>query len=282
MIVNAINMLNKAKNEKKAVPQFNINNLEWTRYILESCDEANSPVILGASEGAIKYMGGYKTVFNLVKSLVEDLNITVEVAIHLDHGSSVDSCKKAIEAGFTSVMFDGSKLPLFENIEKIKEVINFAKQFNVSVEGEIGQIGGEEDNHKATILYADKEDCDVFVKETNVDFLAAGLGSVHGLYKEEPNLQYDLMKKIATSTNIPIVLHGGTGIPDNQIKKAIENGISKININTELQVVWSKAIREFIKQNEEVYDPRKIINSGKNAVKSAVREKIELFGTNKL
>lgn len=270
-------MLEKAKKEKYAVPHFNINNLEWARFILETCEENKSPVILGVSEGAIKYMGGYSVVSFIVYGLVKELNITIPVALHLDHGSSVDSCKKAIDVGFTSVMIDGSKYPLEENITITGEVVSYAHSKNVTVEAEVGAIGGEEDGIVNETMYATIEDA-IALSKTKIDFLAPALGSVHGLYKGEPNLNFDRMKQISEVTNLPLVLHGGTGIPDEQIKKAIECGICKLNINTELQIAWSNSVRAFLENDKNVYDPRKIIKSGEEAIKSAIKKKLELLG----
>ncbi len=280
MIVNAKLMLDKAMKEQYAVCQFNINNLEWTRFILEECQDNNSPVILGVSEGATKYMGGYKTVANIVKSLVEELNITVPVCLHLDHGSSYDNCVKAIDSGFTSVMIDASRENFEKNIQITNDVVKYAKEYDVTVEAEIGHIGGEEDGIAMEILYAEVDKCIDFVAETKIDFLAPALGSVHGLYKGEPNLNFSRMEEIKNEVNLPLVLHGGTGIPDYQIKKAIECGICKININTELQIVWTNAVRGFLNENKEIYDPRKIIKAGETAIKKAVKEKIKLLGSN--
>lgn len=277
MLVNSKEMLLAAKTGKYAIPQFNINNLEWTRYILEEMNDLNVPVILGVSEGAIKYMGGYQTVVNLVTGLIKDLNIKIPVCLHLDHGTSFESCKKAIDAGFTSVMIDASKYKLEENIKITKEVVDYAHLKNITVEAEIGHIGGQEDNISSSITNARLEECLELVEKTNIDSLAPALGSVHGLYKGEPNLDFETMNQINNNLEIPLVLHGGTGIPDYQIKKAIECGISKININTELQIVWSDAVKEFIKENSNVYDPRKIISSGKEKLKEKVREKQKLF-----
>lgn len=273
------NMLLKAKNGKYAVPQFNINNLEWTRYILETCEEMKSPVILGVSEGAAKYMGGYYTVVSLVKGLVHDLKITVPVAIHLDHGSSVDSCKSAIDVGFTSVMIDASKYSLEENINFTSEVVEYAHSRNVSVEAEIGHIGGVEDGVSADIMYARLEDCMALVDATSLDVLAPALGSVHGIYKGEPKLDFDRMLEISLKCDLPLVLHGGSGIPDAQIKRAVECGITKLNINTDLQLVWTYDVRKFLNENADVYDPRKVIKSGEGAIKDKIREKIVLLGS---
>ena len=280
MLVNMKEMLNKADSGKYAVPHFNINNLEWTRFILEECQELNSPVILGVSEGAIKYMGGYKTVSNLVKSLISDLNITIPVALHLDHGSSYESCVKAIDNGFTSVMIDASKYPLEENINITKQVVLYAKDKNVTVEAEVGAIGGEEDGVADELAYAKIEDAVKLVDSTNIDFLAPALGSVHGIYKGKPKLDFERMVKIHELIKLPLVLHGGSGIPDELIKKSISCGITKININTELQIAWSNAVRIFLNENDKVYDPRKIIKGGEIAMKEMIKEKIILFGSN--
>lgn len=281
MIENAKEMLNKARVNKYAVPQFNINNLEWTRYILEECELMKSPVILGVSEGAIKYMGGYKTVYNLVNGLFDDLKISIPVVIHLDHGSSIQSCQTAIDNGFTSVMIDGSTNPIEENIRITKAVVAYAKTKNVSVEAEVGLVGGSEDGIVNELDYAKSEDCLKMVSEAQIDYLAASLGSIHGLYKgKTANLNFDRMVEISNLTNIPLVLHGGTGISDDKIKRAIASGICKININTELQVVWAKGIRTFLENDKEVYDPRKIIKAGEKALKEAVKAKIILFGSN--
>lgn len=279
MLENMKNMLEKAKKGKYAVPHLNINNLEWAKYILEECQELNSPVILGVSEGAAKYMGGYNVISGMVNGLLKDLNITIPVALHLDHGSSFDTCKKAIDAGFSSVMIDGSKLNLEDNIKVTKEVIAYAESKNVSVEAEIGCIGGSEDGVSNEILHAKTEDCVKIVNETNLCTLAPALGSVHGIYKGEPNLNFERMKEISEKTNLPLVLHGGTGIPDDKIKMAISCGISKINVNTELQLAWHGALKEFV-LNNDVYDPRKVIGSGELAIKEAVKAKVILFGSN--
>lgn len=281
MLENATKMLNEALEGKYAIPHFNINNLEWTKYILEECQTNNSPVILGVSEGAVKYMGGYNVVSHLVLGLVKDLNLSIPVALHLDHGSSYESCKKAIDAGFTSVMIDASKYELEENIKITNEVVNYAKIHNVSVEAEVGHIGGTEDTVSAEIAYAKVADAVKLVKDTNVNFFAPALGSVHGPYKGEPNLNFERMAEISKLTSIPLVLHGGSGIPDELIKKAISCGVSKININTELQIAWADALREFVKKNEVEYDPRKLIGSGEKAIKMAVADKIKLLGSNR-
>lgn len=279
MLVNMKDMLLKAKENKYAVPHFNINNLEWAKFILEECENLKSPVILGVSEGASKYMGGYNVVADMVKALVKSLNITVPVALHLDHGSDFENCKNAIEAGFTSVMIDASRYELDKNISITKEVVEYAKKFNVSVEAEIGHIGGNEDGINANILYADVLECITFSNNTGIDALAPALGSVHGLYKGEPNLAFNRMEEIGIKTNLPLVLHGGTGIPDFQIKEAIKCGTTKLNINTELQIAWTSGVRKFLASDEKSYDPRKVIKSGEANMKNAIREKIELLGS---
>lgn len=277
MLVNSKEILEKAKQGNYAVPHFNINNLEWTRYILEEMQELNSGVILGVSEGAIKYMGGVNVVANLVKSLIKDLNIQIDVVLHLDHGSSFEICQKCIDAGFTSVMIDASHYPLLENINITKRVVEYAHSKNVTVEAEIGQIGGSEDDMEGKNYNAKLEDVITLVNSTHIDSIAPALGSVHGLYKGKPNLDFITMKKISENVSIPLVLHGGTGIPDNLIQEAIRNGINKININTELQIAWASEVRKFLKENETAYDPRKVITSGEKAIKKVVKEKTKLF-----
>ena len=244
-LVNMCEMLTKAKEGKYAVGQFNINNLEWTKTILETAQEQNSPVILGVSEGAAKYMGGFKTVVGMVKGLIEELNITVSVAIHLDHGQSFENCKKAIDAGFTSVMIDGSHHPIDENIKMTKEVVDYAHAHGASVEAEVGTVGGNEDGVIGGIKYADCAECVKLVKEAGVDALAPALGSVHGPYQGEPVLGFVEMKEIQEATNMPLVLHGGTGIPDEKIQKAIACGTCKINVNTECQLAFNKLLRTY-------------------------------------
>ncbi|MDR1782210.1 MAG: class II fructose-1,6-bisphosphate aldolase [Bacilli bacterium] len=279
-LVNMKDMLIKAKNEKYAVGQFNINNLEWTQAILEVAQENNSPVILGVSEGAAKYMGGFNTVVNMVKGLMIDKNITVDVAIHLDHGSSFDKCKAAIDAGFTSVMIDGSHHPIDENIKITKEVVAIAHEKNVSVEAEVGIVGGQEDDVVAQgVIYANPEECFRISKEANLDCLAPALGSVHGEYKGEPKLGFDEMANISKMIDLPLVLHGGSGIPDYQIKKAIECGTCKINVNTECQQAFTKEVRDVLNNDAKMYDPRKYLGPGKEAIKKVVLDKMTLFGS---
>ena len=276
MLSNSIKMLDKAKNEKYAIPQFNINNLEWAKYILEISQNLKSPVILGVSENAIKYIGGYNTVVNMIKGLIKDLNITVPVSLHLDHGKSVQSCINAINAGFTSVMIDGSKFSLNENINMTNEVIKYAKEYNVSVEAEIENIDDNYDNNS----YSKLQDIIEFINKTDINSFAPSIGNAHGIYKNEPKLELNLLKQINENVDIPLVLHGGSGIDDEQIRKVIKLGISKININTQLQVEWSKQVRIFLNKNKNVYDPKEIINSGKDAIQKKVMEYIILFGSN--
>lgn len=278
MLVNMKEILEKAKEGKYAIAHFNINNLEWTRFILEAAEENKSPVILGVSEGAIKYMGGYSMVSFLVHGLIKELEITVPVALHLDHGSSLESCKKALDVGFSSVMIDASKYPIEQNIEVTEKVVSYAHSKNATVEAEVGAIGGEEDGIASESLYATVEES-VLLAKTGIDALAPALGSVHGLYKGEPKLNFERMMEIASITHLPLVLHGGTGIPDHQIKQAIQCGICKLNINTELQIAWSNAVRTFLEQNPDQYDPRKIIKSGEIAIKEAIKKKLELLGS---
>lgn len=280
MLVNSKEVLKKAKEGKYAVPHFNINNLEWTRFILEECEKEKSPVILGVSEGAKKYMVGFHTVTEMVKAMVEELQITVPVVLHLDHGSSVASCKEAIDAGFTSVMIDASKYSVEENIQMTKEVVEYAHQKNVTVEAEIGHVGGEEDGVADELAYAKVEDAVRLAKETGIDSLAPALGSVHGIYKGEPKLDFQRMMEIKEKTNLPLVLHGGSGIPDELIKKSVTCGICKLNINTDLQIVWAKAVRSFLDENQSVYDPRKVIKAGEQAIKDKIDEKIHLLESN--
>ena len=278
MLVNMVEMLNKAKEGKYAVGQFNINNLEWTRRILETAQKNNAPVILGVSEGAAKYMGGFKTVVGMVKGLHDDLGITVPVAIHLDHGQSFENCKKALDAGFTSVMIDGSHHPIDENIAMTKAVVDYAHSIGASVEAEVGTVGGNEDGVIGGIKYADKDECVRLVNEAGVDCLAPALGSVHGPYKGEPVLGFVEMAEIKEATNKPLVLHGGTGIPDEKIQKAISCGTCKINVNTECQLAFHAEIQKVLAENPKAYDPRKFIGPASQAISKAVEEKMNVFG----
>ena len=280
-LVNMCYMLANAIAGKYAVGQFNINNLEWTKTILETAEKNQSPVILGVSEGAAKYMGGFDTVVGMVKGLMKFLNTTVEVAIHLDHGSSFESCKSAIDAGFTSVMIDGSHHPIDENIQMTKEVVDYAHAKGVSVEAEVGTVGGNEDGVVGGIKYADLNECVRLVNEAKVDALAPALGSVHGPYQGEPVLGFVEMEAIGKATNLPLVLHGGTGIPDEKIQKAIACGTCKINVNTECQLAFNKLLREFLadEKNAKVYDPRKLIGPAAKGIAMAVTEKMNVFGS---
>ncbi len=283
MLVNAKEMLLKAKKEKYAVGQFNINNLEWTKAILLTAQECNSPVILGVSEGAGKYMCGYKTVVGMVKGMIEELGITVPVALHLDHGS-FEHALKVIEAGFSSVMFDGSHYSIEENIEKTKEVIRLAHEKGLSVEAEVGSIGGEEDGVVGGGEVADVDECKM-IADLGVDILAAGIGNIHGKYPANwTGLRFDVLEKISEATSpMPLVLHGGTGIPADMIKKAISLGVSKINVNTECQLSFAEATRKYIEAGKDLegkgFDPRKLLAPGAEAIKATVKEKMELFGS---
>jgi fructose-bisphosphate aldolase class II len=280
-LVSMKEMLNKALEGKYAVGQFNINNLEWTQAILAAAEQEKSPVILGVSEGAARHMGGFKTTVMMVKGLMEDMKITVPVAIHLDHGSSFDKCKEAIDAGFTSVMIDASHHPFEENVETTLKVVEYAHARNVSVEAELGTVGGQEDDVVADgVIYADPNECAELVKRTGIDCLAPALGSVHGPYKGEPNLGFKEMEQVRDLTGVPLVLHGGTGIPTKDIERAISLGTSKINVNTENQIAFTKAVREVLNANPEVYDPRKYIGPGRDAIKATVVGKIREFGSN--
>ncbi len=283
MLVSAKEMLNKAKTGKYAVGQFNINNLEWAKAILLTAQELNSPVILGVSEGAGKYMCGYTTVVGMVKGMIKELGITVPVAIHLDHGS-YEHAIKCIEAGFSSVMFDGSHYPIEENIEKTKELIKLANEKGVSVEAEVGAIGGEEDGVVGNGEVADVNECKM-IADLGVDMLAAGIGNIHGKYPENwAGLRFDVLEEISKETTpMPLVLHGGTGIPADMIKTAISLGVSKINVNTECQIAFTAATRKYIEEGKDLqgkgFDPRKVLAPGFEAIKATVKEKMELFGS---
>ena len=282
-LVNAKEMLNKAREGKYAVGQFNINNLEWTKAILLTAQENNSPVILGVSEGAAKYMCGFKTIVGMVNGMLEELKITVPVALHLDHGS-YQGAIDAMDAGFSSVMFDGSHYSIEENIVKTKEIINLAAAKNVSVEAEVGSIGGEEDGVVGAGVIADPAECKQ-IAELGVTMLAAGIGNIHGKYPSNwQGLAFDALEEINQACgNMPLVLHGGTGIPEDMIKKAISLGVSKINVNTECQLAFQEATRAYIEAGKDLegkgFDPRKLLNPGFEAIKATVKEKMELFGS---
>lgn len=273
-------MMIKGKKEGYAIGQFNINNLEYAQAILQAAEEEQSPVILGVSEGAARYMGGFKTVVNMVKGLMEDYGTTVPAAIHLDHGSSFEKCKEAIDAGFSSVMIDASSQPLADNIKETREVVEYAHPRGVSVEAELGVVGGQEDDVIADgVIYADPAECKELVDQTDIDCLAPALGSVHGPYKGEPNLGFAEMEEISSQSDLPLVLHGGTGIPLKDIQRAISLGTAKINVNTENQIAGTKAVREVLANDTEVYDPRKYLAPMKDAIKEAVITKMREFGS---
>ena len=271
-------MLEKAKREHYAVGQFNINNLEWMQAILEECMELRCPVILGVSEGAAKYMGGWDVVVSMVKAYIKDNNVDIPVALHLDHSRSFAVCKSAIDAGFTSVMIDKSRIPFDENIDETVRVVEYAHERNVTVESELGKVGGQEEDVIAKEMYADLNECIKMVETTRIDALAPALGSVHGVYKGEPKLGLAEMKEIADAVKIPLVLHGGSGIPDDQIIKAIKNGTAKINVNTENQQAWEAIVREVIAKTDHIWDMRKIIGPGKQGIRDVVKHKCEIFG----
>ena len=283
MLVSAKEMLEKAKAGHYAVGQFNINNLEWTKSILSVAQEMNSPVILGVSEGAGKYMTGYKTVVGMVNGMLEEMKITVPVALHLDHGS-YEGCMKCIEAGFSSVMFDGSHYPIEENIAKTKELVAICKEKGLSLEAEVGSIGGEEDGVVGAGECADPNECKA-IADLGVTMLAAGIGNIHGKYPENwKGLSFETLDAVQQQTgDMPLVLHGGTGIPEDMIKKAINLGVAKINVNTECQLSFAAATREYIEAGKDLqgkgFDPRKLLAPGAEAIKATVREKIELFGS---
>ena len=282
-LVSAKEMLQKAKAGHYAVGQFNINNLEWTKAILLTAEECKSPVILGVSEGAGKYMTGYKTVVGMVNGMLEELNITVPVALHLDHGS-YEGAKKCIEAGFSSIMFDGSHLPFEENVEKTKELVAICNEKGMSIEAEVGSIGGEEDGVVGMGECADPKECKA-IADLGVTMLAAGIGNIHGKYPENwAGLQFDVLDDSQKLTGeMPLVLHGGTGIPEDMIKKAISLGVSKINVNTECQLSFAEATRKYIEAGKDLegkgFDPRKLLAPGAEAIKATVKEKMEIFGS---
>ena len=269
-------LIKKAYEEKFAIPQFNINNLEWAKYILEVCEEEKSPVFLGVSEGAAKYMGGFNTVVGMVNGLKKDLNITVPVILHLDHASSFEMCQKAVYAGFDSIMFDGSKYEYKENItitNRVKEYLT-----NQILEAEIGKIGAEDGLSYDTEFTTFEEATD-FINKTDVDMLAPALGSVHGIYKGTPDIQFGVMGEISAKTKKPLVLHGGSGIPEETLKECIKSGVVKINFNTELQLAWHEDVLKFMLSNSSIYDPRKVISSGEKALKEVVKSYINILGS---
>ncbi|MCI8515709.1 MAG: class II fructose-1,6-bisphosphate aldolase [Hungatella sp.] len=283
MLVSAREMLEKARDGKYAVGQFNINNLEWTKSILLTAEELKSPVILGVSEGAGKYMTGYKTVVGMVNGMLEELKIAVPVALHLDHGS-YDGCLKCIEAGFSSVMFDGSHYPIDENVAKTTELVKICKEKGLSIEAEVGSIGGEEDGVVGMGECADPDECKA-IADLGIDFLAAGIGNIHGKYPDNwQGLSFETLAAVKEKVgDMPLVLHGGTGIPADMIKKAISLGVAKINVNTECQLSFAEATRKYIEAGKDLegkgFDPRKLLAPGAEAIKATVKEKMELFGS---
>ena len=283
MLVSAKEMLEKARAGKYAVGQFNINNLEWTKSILLTAQELNSPVILGVSEGAGKYMTGFKTVAAMVSAMIDELNITIPVALHLDHGT-YEGCYKCIKAGFSSIMFDGSHYPIEENIEKTKELVKIAHAMGLSLEAEVGSIGGEEDGVVGMGECADPKECKA-IADLGIDFLAAGIGNIHGKYPANwQGLNFEVLENVKKEVgDMPLVLHGGTGIPADMIKKAIDLGVSKINVNTECQISFAEATRKYIEEGKDQqgkgFDPRKLLAPGFEAIKATVKEKMELFGS---
>ena len=283
MLVSAKEMLTKAKEGHYAVGQFNINNLEWTKAILQTAEELKSPVILGVSEGAGKYMCGFKTVADMVKAMIEDLKITVPVALHLDHGS-YEACYKCIEAGFSSIMFDGSHYPIEENVAKTTELVKVCEEKGLSLEAEVGSIGGEEDGVVGMGECADPNECKM-IADLGVTMLAAGIGNIHGKYPANwAGLSFDTLAAVSEKVGkMPLVLHGGTGIPEDMIKKAISLGVSKINVNTECQLAFAAATRTYVEAGKDLqgkgFDPRKLLAPGVEAIKATVKEKMELFGS---
>ena len=283
MLVSAKEMLNKAKEGHYAVGQFNINNLEWTKAVLLTAEEMKSPVILGVSEGAGKYMCGFKTVADMVKAMINELKITVPVALHLDHGS-YEGCYKCIEAGFSSIMFDGSHYPIDENVAKTRELVEVCAQKGLSLEAEVGSIGGEEDGVVGMGECADPNECKM-IADLGVDMLAAGIGNIHGKYPANwAGLSFETLAAVSEKVGkMPLVLHGGTGIPEDMIKRAISLGVSKINVNTECQLAFAAATRAYVEAGKDLegkgFDPRKLLAPGVEAIKATVREKVELFGS---
>ena len=283
MLVNAKDMMNKAVEGHYAIGHFNTNNLEWTKAILTAAEKMKAPVIVGVSEGAAKYMGGFKVVASMVDAMVDDMGITVPVALHLDHGT-YEGCLKCIEAGFSSIMFDGSSYPIEENIEKTKELIRLCEENGMSLEAEVGAIGGEEDGVVGMGECADPEECKL-IADLGVDMLAAGIGNIHGKYPENwPGLRFDVLENVKAKTgSLPLVLHGGTGIPEDMIKQAVNLGVAKINVNTECQIAFTEATRKYFEAGKDLegkgFDPRKVLKDGTAAIVDKVCEKIVLFGS---
>ncbi|MCM3368137.1 class II fructose-1,6-bisphosphate aldolase [Bacillus safensis] len=278
-LISMKSILHEAKQKQYAVGQININGLQWVKAILLAAKEERSPIILAASDRLIDYLGGFHTIVGMVEGLMRDLEISVPVSLHLDHGMTVSRCKAAIDAGFSSVMIDGSSYPLSQNITMTKEVVHYASKRGVSVEAEVGSVGGMEDGLIGNIIYADPYECVRLVRETGIDALAAALGSVHGSYQGEPRLGFDEMKQIAELTDVPLVLHGGSGIPVDQIQRAISLGHAKINVNTECLEAWNQAVRAQLTKNKATNDPQTILTPGTEAIKQVVKMKIQQFGS---
>ncbi|WP_068673403.1 class II fructose-1,6-bisphosphate aldolase [Oceanobacillus sp. Castelsardo] len=278
MFVSMKELLIEAKN-KYAIGQFNMNNFQWVQAILKAAEEEKSPVIIASSDRIVDYLGGFRLVASTVEKMMKEMNITVPVVMHLDHGLSVERCKEAIDAGYSSVMFDGSKYSIEQNIVMTSEVVAYASKKGVSVEAEVGSVGGTEDGVTGGVEYASPLECERLVKEAKVDALAAALGSVHGPYQGEPKLGFDEMREISELTDVPLVLHGGSGIPDYQIKKCIELGHAKINVNTECNVAWADTVRQILTNDKELYNPQSILIPAMDAITEVVKEKMQLFGS---
>ncbi|KPH77872.1 MULTISPECIES: class II fructose-1,6-bisphosphate aldolase [Bacillaceae] len=278
MFVSMKELLNEAKN-KYAIGQFNMNNFQWVQAILKAAEEEKSPVIIASSDRIVDYLGGFRLIASTVEKMIEEMNITVPVVMHLDHGLSVERCKEAIDAGYSSVMVDGSKYSIEQNIKMTSEVVAYANRKGVSVEAEVGSVGGTEDGVTGGVEYASPIECERLVKESKVDALAAALGSVHGPYQGEPKLGFDEMKEISELTDVPLVLHGGSGIPDYQIKKCIELGHAKINVNTECNVAWAETVRQILTNDKELFNPQSILIPAMDAITEVVKEKMQLFGS---
>lgn len=276
---NLCNMLKKAKENHYAIPQFNVWNLEWVSAVLDQCQKLQTPVILGVSQNGAKYMGGFAVVVAMIKAYIKVNSINIPVAIHLDHASSFEVCKEAIDAGFTSVMIDASKLNFEKNLDETKKVVDYAHLYNVSVESELGRVGGKEDFVVAESAYANPHECVEMAQKTGIDCLAPALGSVHGVYHGKPKLGFDLMKQISEMTKLPLVLHGGSGIPNEQLKRAINCGTAKINVNTECLQAWVKILHNCIKENPNEIDPRKLIGPGKVGIAQVISDKCQVFGS---
>jgi len=277
MLVSMKEILSEAKDNNYAVGQFNMNNFQWVQATLKSAEKEKSPVIIGTTDSIVDYLGGFNLIVTTVKKMIDEMAITVPVVLHLDHAQTVIRCKEAVDAGYSSVMFDGSKLPLENNIALTKEVVEYARPKGVSVEAEIGSVGGNEDGLVGDVIYADPQECLHLVKETQIDVLAAALGSVHGPYKGEPKLGFAEMEEISNLIDIPLSLHGGSGIPEAQIRESIKLGHAKINVNTECSQAWAQTIREILTNDEELYNPKSILEPAMEAISDVVSKKIELF-----